>query len=69
MYAIVEEHSFAHVIASKHALPLGYTRPVIGAYCGDAMLAWKQGAAYYEVTLKCGTLQELRIMQRSMRRY
>jgi hypothetical protein len=59
--------SFAHVIGSKKPLPLGYTPPTIGAYCGDAALTWKERNAYYQLTLKCGKLDQLRAMQGSMR--
>jgi hypothetical protein len=59
--------SFAHVIGSKKPLPLGYVPSICAAYCNDATLTWKQGSAYYEITLKAGALKELRGMQRSMR--
>ena len=59
--------SFAHVQGSKRPLPLGYVASTCHAYCSDAILTWKQGGAYYRITLNTGSLQQLRAMQRSMR--
>lgn len=61
--------SFAHVTGSAAPLKLGYAPSTCAAYCNDATLTWKSGSAYYQLSLKAGSLADLKAMAASMKRY
>lgn len=59
--------SYAHIVGSKKPLTPGYVASTCTAYCDDATLTWKQGDEYYQIGLKAGSLEALRVLKRSMR--